>query len=77
MTCGSGKVLMISCGAGTDMRMRGRHLTGSTLALCCSRHAAGVEEEEHQELRSRGAEEVEVEEEVDDRSREPMLKGCP
>ena len=50
MTCGSGKVLMISCGAGTGMRMRGRHLTGSTLALSCSRHAAGVEEEqEHQE----------------------------
>ena len=56
MTCGSGKVLMISCGAGTDMRMRGRHLTGSTLALSCSRHAAGVEEEEHQEKRSKGGE---------------------
>ena len=49
MTCGSGKLLMISCGTGTDMRMRGRRLTGSTLALYCSRHAAGVEEEEHQE----------------------------
>ena len=44
--------MMMSFGAGTGMRMRGRHVTDSTLVLCCSRHAAGVEEEEHQEKRS-------------------------